>query len=159
MVVENDGVARIVAAGVARREIKGRGQVVDHLAFSFVAPLGADDRNRFSPALFHRSCHPNHTNRTFPLRLVAETLQEGRLDWHHVLILRRTRSERQAQRLRSTEESSLSLAEDFLSDVGCDGNAESLALIRLDHQQDPQHKHHQTHDAGQGPSHRESAKP
>jgi len=97
MVVENDGVAGIVAAGVAGSEIKGRGQVVDHLAFSFVAPLGADDRNRFGPAFFHCFFDPNHTNRTFPLRFLDETLQEGRHDWHQVLILRRTRSERQAQ--------------------------------------------------------------
>ena len=57
MTIENNGVASVVAAGIARRVVKRRREVVDYLAFSFVAPLRADHRDCFRPGLL---AHPQH---------------------------------------------------------------------------------------------------
>ena len=40
---DDDGVAGVVAAGVAGDDVELLGQHVDDLAFAFVAPLGAED--------------------------------------------------------------------------------------------------------------------
>ena len=76
--IEDDGVARVVAAGVTRGVIKGRGEVIDDLAFAFVAPLGADNRNRFRSS-FVRQLRRSATTQVAPcpLRVSQETLQEG----------------------------------------------------------------------------------
>src|SRR2546425_13276499 len=47
MVMKDTGVARIVPAGAPRDVVKGAGQVVNPLAFAFVAPLRAYDHYRF----------------------------------------------------------------------------------------------------------------
>ena len=76
--VEDDRMARVVAAGVARGVIKRRGKIVDDLALPFVAPLGSDNGNRFRPS-FIRQRRRSPTTRVAPcpLRLTTETLQEG----------------------------------------------------------------------------------
>ena len=67
MAIEDDRVAGIVAAGVARGVIEGRGQIVDDLPFAFVAPLGADYRDRLRPNLLHHFPHPVTTRITSAL--------------------------------------------------------------------------------------------
>src|SRR2546426_1182751 len=52
--IKDNGVARIVPAGAARDVVEGAGQVVNYLAFAFVAPLRAYDHYRL-----HR-----HTNQS-----------------------------------------------------------------------------------------------
>ena len=54
MAIKDNGVTRIVPAGAPRDVVKGAGQVVNHLAFAFVAPLRAYDHYRL-----HR-----HTNQS-----------------------------------------------------------------------------------------------
>ena len=67
MAIEDDRVAGIVAAGVASGVIEGRGEIVDDLAFAFVAPLGADHRDRLRPNLLHHFPHPVTTRITSAL--------------------------------------------------------------------------------------------
>ena len=68
MTVEDDGVAGVVAAGVAGGVVKGRGEVIDDLAFPFVAPLGPDHRNRFRSTLVRHfrtpQSHESHLPRS-----------------------------------------------------------------------------------------------
>ena len=52
----------------------------------------------------------------------------------------------------------LRLAEDFLSDIGRDGHAESLALVRLDHQQYPENQAKQIHQSVDGIADRKATK-
>jgi len=54
MAIKDNGVTRIVPAGAPRDVVEGAGQVVNHLAFAFIAPLRAYDHYRF-----HR-----HTNQS-----------------------------------------------------------------------------------------------
>ena len=61
--IENNGVAGVVPAGIARRVIKRRGQVVDDLAFSFVAPLRAHHGYCFGSGLLGHSQHPSTRKR------------------------------------------------------------------------------------------------
>jgi hypothetical protein len=43
---DDDGVAGVVATGYARDVVEGAGEIVDHFAFSFIAPLRAYDHDR-----------------------------------------------------------------------------------------------------------------
>src|ERR1700740_3043864 len=45
--IENDGMARVVAAGATRDVVKGSRHVIDDFAFAFIAPLRAHHDNRF----------------------------------------------------------------------------------------------------------------
>jgi len=58
MSVEDHRVARVVAACVSCRVLKRRGQVVDNLAFALVAPLRADNDDRFCSRLVRHFRYP-----------------------------------------------------------------------------------------------------
>ena len=47
-VLDNDGVACVVATCAARTDVRIRSKDVDELAFAFVAPLGAEDSRYFT---------------------------------------------------------------------------------------------------------------
>src|ERR1700751_5307055 len=70
MIIEDDGVSGIVAARVACRVVERLGKIIDHLAFAFVAPLGAHHANCLrSRLLSHlRRPHPS-SGRTLPARV------------------------------------------------------------------------------------------
>ena len=76
--IEDDGVAGVVPTGVARGVVKRKSQAINDFAFPFVAPLGADNRNRLG-SRFIRQRRRSTTTRVAPcpLRLTRETLQEG----------------------------------------------------------------------------------
>jgi hypothetical protein len=47
LIADLHGMAGVVSALVARNDLEALGKQIDDLAFSFVAPLGADDCNHF----------------------------------------------------------------------------------------------------------------
>src|SRR5579862_5759353 len=61
MAIEDDCVPRVMSPRVARGVIERRSEIVDDLAFAFVAPLGADDCDRFGPNLLRHFPHPATT--------------------------------------------------------------------------------------------------
>ena len=176
MIIEDDGVPGVVTARVARSEIEGRGQVIDDFALSFVAPLGANDGNRFDSRLLCQRCHPaSHTSRTVPFQFKRETLQGGGRDMHQFLILRCRQRERQARtagsadrpnralfrtsngmfgavNYRTSNRRALGLPEDLFRDVCRHRNSESFTLIGLNHQQNPKDYGNQVNETEQSPS-------
>ena len=75
--VEDDGVAGVVSAGVARGVIKRLSQAIDDFAFPFVAPLGADNRNRFRPSSVRQRCR-SATTRVAPCPSPADIMKRYR---------------------------------------------------------------------------------
>jgi hypothetical protein len=64
MAIVDDGVARVVASGIAGDVIKRRCKVVDDFTLSFVAPLRADNCDRLcSGTLCHRNNSRPHVSR------------------------------------------------------------------------------------------------
>src|SRR5712692_6143022 len=61
--IEDHGVAGVVAAAAARDVVEGARQVVNHLAFAFVTPLGAHHDDRF-----HQPDPAPALDRTLPCR-------------------------------------------------------------------------------------------
>ena len=80
MAIEYYGVAGIVPAGIARRVVEGRSEVIDDLPFSFVAPLRADYRDCFRPRLLgHPEALRGRTSRTLPAPVESRNTT-GRLE-------------------------------------------------------------------------------
>ena len=90
MAIEDDGVAGVVSAGVARGVVERRSEVVDHLPFSFVAPLRADYRDCFGLSFLRHPEHSGHTRCALcPPRSNLETLQGGWCGKNRFMMVRR----------------------------------------------------------------------